>query len=348
MKKDISVLLVLTGGTISMGENPATGALAPLDKERIFGYLPELQQLPVNISTVSFDPMIDSSDVNPEFWMKIVEVVRDNYERFDGFVILHGTDTMAYSASAVSFMLRNLAKPVIFTGSQLPLGVLRSDAKGNVMNAIEIAAAHDEQGNPLVPEVSIFFEAFLMRGNRTTKRSTDNFNAFRSYNGPDLAKVGVHIKYNTADILRPNAEKPLVVNEKLDDRVLVLTLTPGLRREMVETMFNAPGLRGVVLRSFGSGNAPTVEWLYQVLKQAGDRGIVTVNISQCATGAVEMGRYDTSINLQKAGVVSGYDMTLEAAVTKLMHLLGNYDDPQEVRQKFQESFCGEVTLPEKG
>lgn len=344
MKKDISVLLVLTGGTISMGENPATGALAPLDKERIFGYLPELQQLPVNISTLSFDPMIDSSDVNPDFWMKIAEVVRDNYDRFDGFVILHGTDTMAYSASAVSFMLRNLAKPVIFTGSQLPLGVLRSDAKGNVMNAIEIAAAQDELGAPLVPEVSIFFEAFLMRGNRTTKRSTDNFNAFRSYNCTNLAKVGVHIKYNTADIIRPNADKPLVVNEKLDDRVLVLTLTPGLRREMVEAMFDAPGLRGVVLRTFGSGNAPTVEWLYQILKKANDRGIVVVNISQCLTGAVEMGRYDTSLNLQKAGVVSGYDMTLEAAVTKLMHLLGNYHDAAVIKRKLQESFCGEVTV----
>lgn len=344
MKKDISVLLVLTGGTISMGENPATGALAPLDKERIFGYLPELQQLPVNISTLSFDPMIDSSDVNPDFWMKIAEVVRDNYDRFDGFVILHGTDTMAYSASAVSFMLRNLAKPVIFTGSQLPLGVLRSDAKGNVMNAIEIAAAQDELGAPLVPEVSIFFEAFLMRGNRTTKRSTDNFNAFRSYNCTNLAKVGVHIKYNTADIIRPNADKPLVVNEKLDDRVLVLTLTPGLRREMVEAMFDAPGLRGVVLRTFGSGNAPTVEWLYQILKKANDRGIVVVNISQCLTGAVEMGRYDTSLNLQKAGVVSGYDMTLEAAVTKLMHLLGNYHDADVIKRKLQESFCGEVTV----
>ena len=344
MKKDISVLLVLTGGTISMGENPATGALAPLDKEKIFGYLPELQQLPVNISTISFDPMIDSSDVNPDFWMKIVEVIRDNYDRFDGFVILHGTDTMAYSASAVSFMLRNLAKPVIFTGSQLPLGVLRSDAKGNVMNAIEIAAAQDEAGNPLVPEVSIFFEAFLMRGNRTTKRSTDNFNAFRSYNYPNLAKAGVHIKYNTSDILRPCAHKPLVVNDKLDDHVLVLTLTPGLRREMVEAMLEVPGLRGVVLRSFGSGNAPTVEWLYQVLKKANDRGIVTVNISQCLTGAVEMGRYDTSINLQKAGVISGYDMTLESAVTKLMHLLGNYTKQADIIEKMNKSLCGEVTI----
>lgn len=327
-----------------MGENPATGALAPLDKDRILGYLPELDQLPVRISTLSFDPMIDSSDVNPAFWVRVAETVRDNYDQFDGFVILHGTDTMAYSASAVSFMLRHLAKPVIFTGSQLPLGVLRSDAKENVINAIEIAAAQDEAGNPLVPEVCIFFETFLMRGNRTQKRSTDNFNAFRSYNYPNLAKSGVRIKYFPMSVLRDDSGKPLCVNTKVDDNVTVLSIFPGIRREVVESILNVPGLRGVVLRTYGSGNAPQAEWFYQALKAAHDRGSVIVNISQCHSGSVEMGRYDTSLNLQKAGVLSGYDMTLETAITKLMYLLGNYADQQEVEKRMMMSLCGEMTL----
>lgn len=344
MNKDQSVLLILTGGTISMGEDPKTGALAPLDKEQMLSFLPELSQLPVKISTISFNPMIDSSDVAPDFWVKIVETIRDNYDRFDGFVVLHGTDTMAYSASAVSFMLKNLAKPVIFTGSQLPLGFLRSDAKENVMNAIEMAAAHDEQGRPLVPEVSIFFESFLMRGNRTTKRSTDNFNAFRAYNYPNLAKSGVHIKYFPVNILPLSNNNPLEINTKLDNNIVILTLFPGLRKEVMSAMLNVPGLRAVVLKSYGSGNAPQAEWFYQLLKNATDRGIIIVNISQCQTGSVEMGRYETSLNLQKAGVVSGYDTTLEAAVTKLMHLLGNYSQREDVVKHWETSICGEVTI----
>lgn len=343
MNKDQSVLLILTGGTISMGEDPKTGALAPLDKEQMLSYLPELSQLPVKISTISFNPMIDSSDVDPDFWIKVVETIRDNYDSFDGFVVLHGTDTMAYSASAVSFMLKHLAKPVIFTGSQLPLGFLRSDAKENVMNAIEIAAARDEQGKPLVPEVSVFFESFLMRGNRTTKRSTDNFNAFRAYNYPSLAKSAVHIKYFPAYTLQSDG-KPLEINTKLDNNVVVLTLFPGIREDVVNAMLNVPGLRGVVLKSYGTGNAPQAEWFYRALKSATDRGVVIVNISQCLTGSVEMGRYETSLNLQKAGVLSGYDMTQEAAVTKLMHLLGNYADREEVVRQMGVSLCGEVTL----
>lgn len=344
MDKQLSVLLILTGGTISMGEDPATGALAPLDKEQMLSYLPELHQLPVRISTVSFDPMIDSSDVDPQFWVKIVEIIRDNYDEYAGFVVLHGTDTMAYSASAVSFMLQNLSKPVVFTGSQLPLGVLRSDAKENVMNAIEIAAAQDENGNALVPEVSIFFEAFLMRGNRTTKRSTDNFNAFRAYNYPSLAKSGVHIKYFPAETIQADRTKPLKTNTEIDTHVAVLTIFPGIRPEVVEAIVNVPGLRGVVLKSYGSGNAPQADWFYQLLKKASDRGVVIVNISQCQTGSVEMGRYETSLNLQKAGVISGYDMTLETAVTKLMHLFGNFTDKDEVIRHMMRPLCGEVTI----
>lgn len=344
MKKNTSVLLILTGGTISMGENPATGALAPLDKERMLSFLPELSQLPVNISVVSFEPMIDSSDVQPEFWSQIAETILHHYEEYDGFVVLHGTDTMAYSASAVSFMFRHLDKPVIFTGSQLPLGFLRSDAKENVMNAIEIAAAKDENGEPMVPEVAIFFENALMRGNRTTKKSTDNFDAFYSYNYPDLAKSGVHIKYAHSFIHHESVKKELILKTRMDNNVFVFTLFPGIREEVVRAVFNLPDLRAVILRTFGAGNAPSEEWLYRLLKEATDRGTIIVNISQCLTGTVSMGRYETSINLQRAGVLSGYDMTLESAITKLMHLLGTYTDNQDVVERLKIPLCGEMTV----
>lgn len=327
-----------------MGEDPQTGSLAPLGKEQMLSYLPELDQLPVRISTTSFDPMIDSSDVDPAFWVKIVETIRDHYDEYDGFVVLHGTDTMAYSASAVSFMLNNLSKPVIFTGSQLPLGMLRSDAKENVMSAIEIAAAHDANGQALVPEVAIFFETFLMRGNRTTKKSTDNFNAFRSYNYPILAKADVHIKYRPEYTYPVDDTKSLEINTKFDNNIAVLTIFPGLREEVMRATLEVPGLRAVVLKSYGSGNAPRTEWFYRLLQDATDRGIVIVNISQCLTGSVEMGRYETSLNLQKAGVISGHDMTMEAAVTKLMHLLGNFSDREEVVRQLQQPLCGEMTV----
>ena len=327
-----------------MGENPATGSLAPLGKEQMLSYLPELDQLPVRISTVSFDPMIDSSDVAPDFWAQIVETIRSEYDHYDGFVVLHGTDTMAYSASAVSFMLRDLSKPVIFTGSQLPLGMLRSDAKENVMNAIEIAAAQDSEGRALVPEVAIFFETSLMRGNRTTKKSTDNFNAFRSYNYPVLAKSGVHIKYFPEYTHKVEKPMPLQANTQFDNNIAVLTIFPGLREEVMRATLEVPGLRAMVLKTYGSGNAPQADWFYRQLKAATDRGIVIVNISQCHTGSVEMGRYETSLNLQKAGVLSGHDMTLEAAVTKLMHLLGNFSDREEVVRQLQQPLCGEMTV----
>ena len=339
-----SVLLVFTGGTISMGESPENGSLAPLDRKAIQKLIPELEMLPVNISSVFFDPMIDSSDVDPAFWINVAETVRRNYDAYDGFVILHGTDTMAYSASAVSFMLQNLTKPVVFTGAQLPLGVLRSDAKENLMSAIEVAAAYDDD-EPIVPEVSIYFEDSLMRGNRTTKQSTEYFNAFESYNYPALAKAGVHIKYRTLYIHHDHSGLPLHVNTKFDTNIAILTLFPGIRETVVQSILQTPGLRAVVLESFGAGNAPRAEWLYRQLKAATDRGIIIVNVSQCHIGTIEMGRYETSLNLQKAGVQSGYDMTLEATVTKLMHLLGNYDDNSVVNKKLQESICGEVTLP---
>ncbi len=339
-----SVLLIFTGGTISMGENPDTQALAPLDSSQVLSYIPELEMLHVNISSVSFAPLIDSSDVQPEVWARIAETIRDNYDKFDGFVVLHGTDTMAYSASAVSFMLENLSKPIIFTGSQLPVGVLRSDAKENLITAIELAAAKDEFGNARVPEVCLFFEDKLMRGNRTTKRNTEDFNAFASFNYPELAKTGVHIKYDLNAIHRIDAPKPFGIQTKMDAHIAILKLFPGIDEATVKAILSIENLRAVVLESFGAGNAPRSEWFYRLLKEATARGIVIVNITQCRAGGVEMGRYETSVNLQRAGVLSGYDMTLEAAVTKLMYLLGQFDNNEQVKRLMQISLRGEITL----
>lgn len=343
MSKEKSVLLIFTGGTISMGENPTNGSLSPLDKDAILKLIPELEMLPVNISSVSFNPMIDSSDVEPNFWVKIAETIREYYYRYDGFVILHGTDTMAYSASAVSFMLENLSKPVIFTGSQLPLGMLRSDAKENVMNAIEIAAAY-EDNKPVVPEVALFFEDLLMRGNRAMKKSTEYFNAFASFNYPILAKSGVHIKYFPMVIHYENEVKPLSISTHFDNNIAILKLFPGIQESVVQSVLETPHLRGVILESFGAGNAPRAEWLYQRLKAATESGMIIVNVSQCRIGSVEMGRYETSLNLQKAGILSGYDMTIETATTKLMFLLGKFSDPKEVVKYMHQSLRGEVTI----
>lgn len=340
-----SVLLIYTGGTIGMIENPETGALESFNFDHLLNQVPELKRFNYRISSYQFDPPIDSSDMEPAFWAKLVEIINYNYESFDGFVILHGTDTMSYTASALSFMLENLSKPVILTGSQLPIGTLRTDGKENLITAIEIAAAKTSDGNPMVPEVCIFFENHLMRGNRTIKINVENFNAFRSCNYPPLARAGIHIKFESGLIRKPDPSKPLKPHYLFDTNVVILTLFPGIQEEIITSLLHVPGIKAVVLKTYGSGNAPQKAWLVQQLKEATERGIIIVNITQCTTGAVEMERYETGIQLLQAGVISGYDSTPEAAVTKLMFLLGHGLSNTKVRELMNSNLAGEITKP---
>jgi len=347
LEKATQVLLLFTGGTISMSEDPSTGALRPIDFDRLQELMPELKDIGVHIRCMPLLPFFDSSDVNPDVWEKMALIIAENYSDYDGFVILHGTDTMAYSASALSFMLQNLSKPVIFTGAQLPIGMLRSDAKENMLTAIEIATAY-ENGHAIVPEVCIFFEDTLFRGNRTTKKNAEHFNAFHSYNYPLLAKAGVHIKYFRTNIHYNDHEQVLVVRTRTNRNVAILKLFPGITQQTVQAILNIPNIRAVVIESFGAGNAPRKEWLYEALKDANDRGVLLVNRTQCSTGSVEMGRYETSLNLMRAGVLSVYDCTIEAIVTKLMCLLGEENSTEQMKHKLSMSICGEMSISMHG
>ena len=338
------VLLIYTGGTIGMNKNPQTKALEPLDFEHLICNVPELEQFDTQISTYQFSPPIDSSDMSPAFWTELAHVIADCYSDFDGFVVLHGTDTMAYTASALSYMLENLTKLVIFTGSQLPIGQLRTDGKENLITSIEIAAAHHQDGSAVVPEVGIYFNGHLMRGNRTTKQSADEFNAFESFNYPHLADAGVQISYHTEFIHKPNPQAKMRPQFVLDNNVIIFSLFPGIREDLIRHIIATPNLRSIVMRTFGSGNAPQNSWLISALREGCRRGKVIINISQCLQGTVEMGRYDTGYQLQEAGVISGYDGTVEAAVTKLMYLQAKYDDPEQVRKFMKQSICGEITI----
>lgn len=334
-------MLIYTGGTIGMIRNPESGALETFNFEHLRKHVPELNQFDYIINSYQFDPPIDSSDMEPPLWVKLVDIIHENYELYDGFVILHGTDTMAYTASALSFMLENIAKPVILTGSQLPIGVLRTDGKENLITSVELAAAHDEDGMSLVPEVCVFFGQHLFRGNRTTKSSSERFNAFSSYNYPELARTGININYNFTSIRKPDDNKAFTPHTEYDPRVLAITLFPGIRRETIEHIFNSPDVKGYILRTYGSGNAPQRDWLINAINRATAEGKVVVNITQCQCGGVEMGLYETGVQLKQAGVVSGGSMTIEAAITKLMVLFGRGYTSDEVRRLMECSLAGE-------
>lgn len=338
------VLLIYTGGTIGMNRNPRTGALEPFNFESLLSNVPELQQVSTEIATFQFNPPIDSSDMSPERWVDLAHVITNNYNLYDGFVILHGTDTMAYTASALSYMLENLTKPVILTGSQLPIGQVRTDGKENVITSIEIASAKYQDGKAMVPEVCIYFNGHLMRGNRTTKQSADNFNAFESFNYGHLADAGVNINYHTSRILMPDYSKSVQPRFVLDPSVIVFTVFPGIQEDLIRHVLMSPKLRSIVMRTYGSGNAPQYPWLMNALKEATGKGKIIVNISQCMAGSVEMGRYDTGYQLKEAGVISGHDSTVESAVTKLMYLQGIYSDWQQVKNYMQRSIRGEISI----
>ena len=334
------VMLIYTGGTFGMAHD-AHGVLMPFDFALILEHLPTLRNLSLELTVISFNHPIDSSNIRPEHWQTIAKIIFENYKDNDGFVVLHGTDTMAFTASALSFMLSGLAKPVILTGAQLPISEPRSDARENLITSLEIAAAK-KNGMAVVPEVCIYFGDELIRGNRSKKTESMHFDAFQSENYPPLAKAGVKIEYNTTAIHQSSSIETLQLLDKLDPSIAILKLFPGITEATVRAVINIAGLKAIVLETYGSGNAPTTQWFIDLLKDAIAKGMIILNISQCPGGMVVQGKYETSKVLQEIGVLSGGDMTTEAALTKLMVLLGEYG-PKAAKQKIGKSIVGELT-----
>lgn len=323
--------------------DPESKALKPFEFKNIHQQLPMLHLVGAEMTFKALLPLIDSSDTNPDFWMRLAQLIKQEYDNYDGFVVLHGTDTMAFTASALSFLLENLSKPVILTGSQLPLGVIRTDGRRNILNAIAIAAEYVD-GKPVIQEVCIYFQNNLYRGNRAYKDNASRFNAFSSPNFHKLADVNTNVEFHLSDTLRPDTAKPFVVHDKMDDNVAIVKIFPGMRPSYLASFFDTPGLRAVVLETFGVGNAPTAPDFINILRSAVDRGVIIVNVTQCKSGGgVEMGRYMTGKGLADAGVVSGHDMTTEAAVTKLMFLLGQNLSVGETKRLLESSLRGELT-----
>ncbi|HBX52152.1 MAG: L-asparaginase 1 [Bacteroidetes bacterium RIFOXYA12_FULL_35_11] len=341
MASKASILIIYTGGTIGMIKSEETGSLVPFNFENLLKYIPLLKNYDAEISSLSFEPPVDSSNINPEAWIQLTAIIEENYDKYDGFVILHGSDTMAYTASALSFMLENLSKPVILTGSQLPIGLLRTDGRENLIVALEIACAKKD-GKPIVPEVCIYFENMLFRGNRTHKFNAENFKAFISSNYPPLAEVGVHIKYNHQLIRQPQINF-LIPHTKLNNNIALLKLYPGMNKKVVDAILNTEGLKAIVLETFGSGNAPTDKWFIDCLKNAIQNDIVILNVTQCKGGSVELGKYETSELLKEIGVLGGGDITTEAAITKLMYLLGHELKKKEIEKLLPISLRGELS-----
>ena len=341
-KDDVKVLVIYTGGTLGMVYNAKTDNLVPFDFAQIPDNLPEMARLDFEISVLTFDKLLDSSNMNPETWVMLAKIIEENYANYDSFVILHGTDTMAYTASALSYLLENLHKPVILTGAQLPIGVARTDAKENFITALEIASAQINN-RPIISEVCIYFNSVLLRGNRARKHESVQFNAFESENYPVLAEAGIKIEYNKPYLKHYDSEARLKVHQYLDENVVILKLFPGITEKVVRNILEIIGLRGVVLETFGSGNAPTVDWFLKLMKEFVEKGIIIFNVSQCNGGRVTQGRYQTSQYLQEIGVVSGADITTEAAITKLMFALGQSMDIQEVKKILNNSIAGEIS-----
>lgn len=338
------ILIIYTGGTIGMIENPETGALEPFDFEYLIDNVPKIRRLDFHIDSFQFIVPLDSSAMNPSHWQDIAYVIQCFYADYDGFVVLHGTDTMAYTSSALSFMLENLRKPVVITGSQLPIGEVRTDGEENLITALQVAAARDVNGDPMLEEVAILFENYLWRGNRATKYSADNFNAFKSNNFPRLAKIGMGITFRNEVLWRPHDPAPLKVHYGMDSNVMYLSLFPGITETMMRHVLKTPGLKGVVLKTYGAGNAPTDPGFIETIREAVDRGLVIVNVSQCDNGMVNPGKYRTGALLLESGVIPGHDITSEAAITKLMFLFGQNYSSDEVKQLMETPLVGEMSL----